>query len=279
MQKIRKIVIPAAGLGSRFYPLTKAQPKEMLPIIDKPVIHYVVEEAIKAGINQILIIVGKGKEALINYFDSHELDSLDTEGKNRFPEIFFVRQKKPVGLGDAIRYAQKFVGNEPFLVLLGDTIYQSSSDMNVAQQLLSAFEKTGSPIIALEKVKKEKTKDYGIISGENLGGRLWLIKKLVEKPEPKDAPSDLAITGAYILPPEIFGYLEKIKPGKNNEYQLTDALELLARENKLLGYEFDGTRYDIGTKELWIRAFIEFIDKDPRFEKILLETIEKHNKH
>ena len=257
---IKKVVIPAAGLGRRFYPLTRAQPKEMLPIVDKPVIHYVVEEAIRSGLDEILIIVGKGKDAIINYFDKANLyEDLEKEyGIDNFPNIYFIRQKEQLGLADAIRYAKGFVGNEPFVVLLGDTIYISSNQFTVTQQLINLYTERKLPVIAIEEVSKEKIKDYGIINGNKISENVWLIKDLVEKPQAASAPSNLGITGAYILEPDIFDYINNIKIGVNNEYQLTDALKLLCKDKSLLGYKFEGKRYDIGTKELWIKTFFEF---------------------
>ncbi len=269
MGKIRKAVIPAAGLGSRFYPLTKAQPKEMLPVLDKPVIHYVVEEAVNAGLNEILIIVGKGKESIINYFDKHELDKLDISGVNKFPEIFFVRQKEQLGLADAVRYSKAFVDDEPFLVLLGDTMYKSKNKTPVSKQLMNSFTKTDKTTIAIEEVPTEKIRDYGILSGKELPNKLFRVDDLIEKPEPKDAPSNLGITGLYALTPEIFDAIDRIKPGKNGEYQLTDALKILAKSDEVFGARFEGKRYDIGTKELWIRTFFEFVKEDSKFNHIL----------
>ncbi|MGC9037796.1 MAG: UTP--glucose-1-phosphate uridylyltransferase [Candidatus Micrarchaeia archaeon] len=257
--RIRKAVIPAAGLGKRFYPLTRAQPKEMLPVADKPVIHYVVEEAVKSGLDEILIIVGKGKDAIINYFDRSELDSGNGDyGLSDLPEIFFVRQKQPKGLADAIAYAQKFVDDEPFAVLLGDTIYKSESSKTVTSQLIDVYNAKGRQVIAVEKVPKEKVKDYGIIAGKEIEEGIWHIEDLVEKPKPEEAPSNLGITGTYILEPDIFDYIKKISPGVNGEYQLTDALKLMCRDKELLGATFKGKRYDIGTKEQWIKAFMMF---------------------
>jgi len=256
---IKKAVIPAAGIGKRFYPLTRAMPKEMLPLLDKPVIHYVVEEAVKSGLDEILIIIGHGKEAIIDYFDYNYLDEeMDNYGISNFPSIYFIRQKKQLGLGDALRYSEKFVGDDPFVVLLGDTVYISDTEKTVTRQLIDVYDKLKSPLIAVEKVKKGKIKDYGIISGEKIKRNLWKIYSLVEKPEPDKAPSDIGITGIYILDNKIFDYLNKIKIGKNNEYQLTDALNLYAKENDLYASSFKGKRYDIGTKELWYEAFIEF---------------------
>ena len=257
---IKKGVIPAAGAGKRFYPLTRAMPKEMLPLLDKPVIHYVVEEAVKSGLDEILIIVGHGKEAIIDYFDYNDLDEeMDNYGIRNFPSIYFIRQKAQLGLGDALKYSEKFVGDEPFVVLLGDTAYISNTDKTVTRQLIDVYDKLKSPLIAVEKVKKEKMKDYGIISGEKIKRNLWKIDYLVEKPEPDKAPSDLGITGIYILNNKIFDCLNRIKIGKNNEYQLTDALNLYAKENDLYASSFKGKRYDIGTKELWYEAFMEFL--------------------
>lgn len=269
MRNIKKVVIPAAGLGSRFYPLTKAQPKEMLPILDKPVIHYVVREAVEAGLDEILIIVGKGKEAIINYFDKHELDKLNEGGTTNFPEIFFVRQREPLGLADAIRYSKSFVGDDPFLVLLGDTIYTSGTEKPVASQILDVFKKVNKTTIAIEEVPKQKIGDYGIVAGKPISESLFEIHDLIEKPEPDRAPSNLGITGIYALTHEIFDCIGRIKPDKKGEYQLTDALKLLAKKECLVGTRFDGTRYDIGTKELWVKAFFEFARKDPRYKSLV----------
>ncbi|MEM3860573.1 MAG: UTP--glucose-1-phosphate uridylyltransferase [Candidatus Micrarchaeaceae archaeon] len=258
--KIKKAVIPAAGLGKRFYPLTRAQPKEMLPIVDKPVIHYVVEEAVKSGIEEILIIVGKGKDSIINYFDKSDLDNgLEKEfGLDKFPNIYFVRQKEQKGLADAVYYSKGFVGDEPFVVLLGDTIYRTNTTKTVTKQILDIYEEKAAPIIAVEKVSQEKIKDYGIIDGKQINKHIWKITDLIEKPNPKYAPSNIGITGIYALEPNIFEYIKKIKPGVNGEYQLTDALKLLCKDKPIFGYIFNGKRYDIGTKEMWIKSFLEF---------------------
>jgi UTP--glucose-1-phosphate uridylyltransferase len=265
-----KVVITAAGMGKRFYPLTKAQPKEMLPILDKPVIHYVVEEAVRSGLDQILIVTANGKDALINYFDSHELDEAHPEyGFQDLPELFFVRQKEQLGLGNAVYQAKKFVGNDPFLLLLGDSIYTTDGKVSLIKQVTDVFKKKDVPVIAVQKVPKEKIKDYGIIGGEKIEPRLWRITEMMEKPEPDKAPSDLAISGIYALKPTIFDYIKKTKPGKNGEYQLTDALKLQMKEETVLGYELDGAVHDIGTKELWMKTFVEFMKKDPHFSKLL----------
>lgn len=270
MQKIRKAVIPAAGLGTRFYPLTRAQPKEMLPILDKPVIHYVVEEAVNSGLDEILIIVGAGKDAIINYFDSSPMDNMfKNNSLADIPDIYFVRQKNQKGLADSITYSRKFVGSDPFVVLLGDTIYRSSTDKTVTSQLIEIFEKWKKPVLAVEEVERSKIKDYGIIEGNMIEKNVWDIKRMVEKPDPTDAPSNMGITGTYILEESIFDAIKKTRPGKNGEFQLTDALSMLCSDNSLIGYKFNGTRYDIGTKELWIRAFIDYVKDDQRFRDLI----------
>lgn len=267
--RIRKVVIPAAGRGTRLYPLTKAQPKEMLPVLDRPVIHYVVEEAVKSGLDEILIIVGKGKEAIINYFDKSELDSGagDEYGIGRLPNIFFVRQKEQRGLADAVGYARDFVGDDPFMVMLGDTIYRTRAT-TVASQLIDVYNKEGSPVIGLEKVQRSLLSNYGVIKGHRKREGVWAVEDLVEKPEPEEAPSNLALVGMYLLDSNIFDLIGKVRPGKNGEYQLTDALRMLCKESTLLGREIDGVRYDIGSKESWVRTFIDFARKDPRFRRM-----------
>ncbi len=268
--KIRKAVIPAAGLGTRFYPLTRAQPKEMLPLLDKPIIHYVVEEAVQSGLNEILIIVGAGKNAIIDYFDTHRLDSKFVNyGFDDLPEIYFVRQHEQKGLADSIRYAEKFVNGEPFVILLGDTVYKSNQSDNVTTQLIKKFGKWGKPTIAVEKVSYDKICDYGIISGILLEPGTWKIDYMVEKPDPHYAPSDMGITGTYVLNESIFPAIRSIKPGQNGEYQLTDALTYLSKSEEIIGSEFNGSRYDIGTKELWVKAFFEFAKQDKRFKELL----------
>ena len=268
--EVRKAVILAAGLGKRFYPLTRAQPKEMLPVLDKPVIHYVVEEALKSGLDTILVVVGKGKDAIINYLDKNFLDeTMASQEFKEWPEIFFVRQREPLGSGDALKCAKRFVGEDPFVLLLGDTIYKSHTDETVTAQILKTFYKVHAPTIALEKVEKNKIKDYGIIDGKEEANGTWKISHLVEKPEPDRAPSNLGVTGIYVLDKSIFECLDAIKPGRNDEYQITDALELMAKRHALYGTEFSGERYDIGTKELWVKWFIKFAGEDKRFSRFL----------
>jgi len=261
-----KAVIPAAGLGLRFLPLTKEQPKEMLPVVDRPAIHWVVEEAVESGVTDILIITGREKRAIEDYFDSsyklahfmrqneengmEELDALRSK-----VDIHYIRQREPRGLGDAILHAEKHVGNEPFIVMLGDTI--NVARVPVAKQLLDAHQSLGTSVIAIEKVRPEKISSYGIVAGEPKSERLLLIEELVEKPRPEEAPSDWGISGTYVLTPRIFDCLRRTPPGRNNEIQLTDALRLLRKEEAVYGYAFEGRRYDIGTKVDWLKAHLE----------------------
>lgn len=266
MANIRKCVIPAAGIGSRFYPLTRAQPKEMLPILDRPVIHYVVEEAVKSNLDEILIIVGAGKDAIINYFDKHPLDDrTENSGIIDFPDIYFIRQKSQSGLADSIRYAKGFTSDEPFVVLLGDTIYRSSIKGTVTQQLLDIYEKYNSPSLSLEAVPKEKMRDYGMVKTEDISKDIVRITGVVEKPDPEKSPSNLGITGIYAFQDDIYDYISRIRPGRNNEYQLSDAIDIMSKERDVYGHIIKGKRYDIGTKELWIKTFIEFATLDERF--------------
>ena len=260
MQKIRKAVIPAAGIGSRFYPLTRAQPKEMLPILDKPVIHYVVEEAVNSDLDEILIIVGAGKDAIINYFDRNDLDEkMDQYGIKDLPDIYFVRQKEQRGLADAIRYGRHFTRDEDFVVLLGDTIYLSNDNKTVTSKILDVYYKYALPVLAVEEVPENKLKDYGIIKGEEIEKGIYKVKKIVEKPDVAEAPSHIGITGIYVLGDYIYDYLDTISPGKNGEFQLADAYNLFLDKRDVMAAKIDGKRYDIGTKELWIRTFQEFL--------------------
>ncbi|AEH25426.1 UTP--glucose-1-phosphate uridylyltransferase GalU [Pyrococcus yayanosii] len=283
--RIRKAVIPAAGLGTRMLPITKSMPKEMLPIVDKPVIHYVVEEAIKAGIDDILIITGKGKRTIEDYFDrSFELEYyLREKGKldelrqveeiGEMIDIYYVRQKKPLGLGDAILHAEKHVNGEPFAVLLGDDIIVSEKPG--IGQLIEVTQKKNAPIIGVEKVPWDRVSRYGIIKGKEIGKGLYTVEDLIEKPSPNEAPSNIAIIGRYILPPEIFDVLKETPPGKDGEIQLTDALRLLVKDTNLLAKEIEGRRYDVGDKVEFIIANLELglVRKDVR--KHILEYLER----
>lgn len=259
LEKIRKCVIPAAGLGKRFYPLTRAQPKEMLPILDKPVIHYVVEEALNSGLDEILIIVGAGKDAIINYFDKHRLDGdMNDYDFRNIPDIYFVRQKEPKGLADAILCAEHFTGGDDFVVLLGDTIYRSGEANTVTSHIMNDYYNLKKPVIAVEKVDKEKVSDYGIVNPVEVGKSPFRIKGVVEKPNPEDAPSGLGITGIYVFGEYIYDYVREIKPGKNGELQLSDAIALMVRDLDVYGSVIRGKRFDIGSKDLWIKTFFEF---------------------
>ncbi|MCQ5375369.1 MAG: UTP--glucose-1-phosphate uridylyltransferase GalU [Methanomassiliicoccales archaeon] len=284
-----KAVIPAAGLGIRFLPLTKAQPKEMLPVVDKPTIQYVIEEAIAAGISDIIIVTGAGKRAIEDHFDrSPELESiLERNGKERelqeikrisnLAEIHYIRQKAPKGLGDAVYCARRHVGNEPFAVMLGDTINIAS--VPVVKQLMEIHELLDTSVIAVERVPKEKIQDYGIIKAKKVKERLHLIEDLVEKPKPDHAPSDYGITGTYILTPGIFHCIEQTPAGRNGEIQLTDALRLFLKEERIYAYEFEGRRYDIGDKLGWMKTNFELILDHPEFSeettKFLLDLLKR----
>jgi UTP--glucose-1-phosphate uridylyltransferase len=259
---IRKAVIPAAGLGTRFLPATKAQPKEMLPVVDKPVIQYVVEEAIASGIKDILIITGKGKRAIEDHFDKSEqenafLDELDEMMSQ--VNLLYTRQREPRGLGDAVYYAKSFVEDEAFALLLGDTI----TVPGCTKELIKKYDEFKTSIIAVEKVPKEKISRYGIIKGKEVEGGIHLVEDLVEKPSPEEAPSNLGILGRYILTPAIFDAIERTPPGKGNEIQLTDALRLI--REKRYAYVYRGKRYDIGNKLDWIKSNIELSLADKRF--------------
>ena len=261
---VRKAVIPAAGLGTRFLPATKAQPKEMLPVVDKPVIQYVVEEAIASGIKDILIITGKGKRAIEDHFDKSEMENefLDEiDAMMNHVNLLYTRQREPRGLGDAVYYAKSFVGEEAFALLLGDTI----TVPGCTKELIKKYEEFKTSIIAVEKVPKEKISSYGIIKGKEVegGGDIYLVEDLVEKPSPEEAPSNLGILGRYVLTPAIFDAIEGTPPGKGSEIQLTDALRLI--REKRYAYVYGGRRYDIGNKLDWIKSNIELALADERF--------------
>jgi UTP--glucose-1-phosphate uridylyltransferase len=279
-KRVRKAVLPAAGLGTRFLPATKAQPKEMLPVVDKPLIQYVVEECVAAGIENIIIVTGRGKNAIEDHFDSApELERfLEEKGKSELAELVrrisnmvhfsYTRQKEPLGLGHAVLAARELVGDEPFAVLLGDVIIPGPRP--ATQQLMEIYEATGVGAIAVEQVPPEKTYLYGIVDGEPASqppwdARLLRVRNLVEKPQPAEAPSNLGITGRYVLPPEAFDCLERTPPGSGGEIQLTDGLRLLAREKSLWAYIYEGTSYDAGDKLGFLKATVEMALKNPDF--------------
>lgn len=273
--KIRKAIIPAAGLGTRFLPATKAQPKEMLPIVDKPAIQYIIEEAAASGIEDILIISGRGKRAIEDHFDkAYELEeTLAKKGKwsilkdvqqiSELANIHYIRQKEPNGLGDAIYCARSFIGNEPFAVMLGDDIVQNETEPCL-KQLMDVYEKYQHSIIGVQKVAPEDVSKYGIVSlSDRQEEHIYTVEDLVEKPSTSDAPSTVAVMGRYILKPEIFSVLKDLEPGSGGEIQLTDALKKLLVDDKVLAYHFKGKRYDIGDKLGFIQATIDFALKRP----------------
>lgn len=282
-----KAVIPAAGLGTRFLPITKAQPKEMLPVFDKPTIQYVVEEVVASGIDNILIITGRGKRAIEDHFDkSTELEMvLKNSAKDEYlrqmeeisdlADIHYVRQKEQRGLGDAIYCARKFVGDESFAVLLGDTI--TINDVPCTKQLMNIFEEYNSSVIAVEKVARDKIESYGIIRCTPIDS-IYEVEDLVEKPKPEDAPSDLGIIGRYVLTPEIFDAMERVAPGVGGEIQLTDALKLLLNDQKIYASEFEGKRYDIGNKLDWLKSSIEFALQNDEVKEDLIEYLDSIGK-
>jgi len=264
-----KVVIPAAGLGLRFLPATKSQPKEMLPVVDRPIIQYVVEEAVASGADDILIITGRAKRSIEDHFDvnpelskwssTSELRALEEIG--RAAGIHYVRQGEPRGLGDAIARARHHIGNEPFGVLLGDTI--NVCDPPLLRQLWNIYLEFGRSVVAVEPVATEKVCDYGIIEGKSVRPGLYQCERLLEKPKPEETPSRLGITGAYVFTPGIFDALAVTKPGHGGEIQLTDAIAILAEREPVFASEFQGTRYDIGDRFLWLKTNLEFASRDP----------------
>ncbi len=279
-QSIKKAVLPVAGLGTRFLPATKAIPKEMLTVVDRPTIQYIVEEAVTSGVKQVILVTAAGKSAIENHFDySYELESyLDAKGKydlleevrrvtNLIEDIVSVRQKKPLGLGHAIYVTRHVVGREPFAVLLGDDLVDAEPPC--LKQMLEVFERFKGPVIAVQRVPKEDVSRYGIVAGEKVGDGIIRVREMKEKPAPDEIDSDLAIIGRYILIPEIFDYLAKTEPGVGGEIQLTDALSALKDDYPVYAYEFKGTRYDAGDKFGFMQAVITFALKHPQLgEKV-----------
>ena len=284
---IRKAIIPAAGFGTRLLPATKSQPKEMLPIVDKPTIQYVVEEAEASGIRDILMIIGRGKRAIEEHFDRNFELEAELEEKKRVEDleairrsaslanIHFVWQKELRGLGDAVSYARDHVGREPFAVLLGDTLLES--DRPVTRQLMDVYERYRESVVALEEVPMEKVERYGVMDGAKVDGEVYLVRRFVEKPNRAEAPSNLAIAGRYVFTPEIFDHLEKIPPGKNNEIQLTDAMARMLQERAMYGLRFKGTRWDIGNRLDFLKTNVAYglrrPDIGPAFRTFLEEIL------
>ena len=266
--KVRKAIIPAAGLGTRFLPATKAQPKEMLPIVDKPTIQYIIEEAVASGIEEILIITGRNKKSIEDHFDkSVELEmELEKAGKQEMldmvrrisdmVDIHYIRQKEPRGLGHAIHCAKSFVGNEPFAVMLGDDVVDS--EVPCLKQLIECFNEYKTTILGVQTVDPKNVDKYGIVDGLHIEDRVYKVKRLVEKPSVDEAPSNVAILGRYIITPQIFEILENTAPGKGNEIQLTDALETLIKNEAMYAYDFEGRRYDVGDKLGFLQATVEY---------------------
>ena len=286
MQKIRKAIIPAAGLGTRFLPATKAQPKEMLPIVDKPAIQFIIEEAIDSGIEEILIITGRNKRSIEDHFDrSIELEmQLKSQGKYDLLKmiekisdirVHFIRQKEAKGLGHAVLCAKQFVGNEPFAVLLGDDLVDAK--VPCLSQLINVYNDYNGSVLGVQPVQKDMVSSYGIVKPEEIKPNIWKAVDLIEKPSVEEAPSNLAVLGRYILEPEIFDILEHTLPGRGGEIQLTDAIRELAQKKPVYAYHFFGRRYDIGDKEGFLEATVEQALKQPelrdRFIAYLVKSI------
>ncbi|MCB2357129.1 UTP--glucose-1-phosphate uridylyltransferase GalU [Clostridium estertheticum] len=266
--KVKKAIIPAAGLGTRFLPATKALPKEMLPIVDKPTMQYIIEEAVASGIEEILVITGRNKKSIEDHFDKSIELELDLENKHKdsllkqvrnisnMVNIYFIRQKEPKGLGDAINCARAFVGNEPFAVMLGDDIVDAK--IPCLKQLMDCFEERNTTILGVQEVGRKNVDKYGIVDGTRLSDQVYKVDNLIEKPKVDKAPSNLAILGRYIITPEIFDILDKTLPGKGGEIQLTDALKTLIAQQDMYAYIFEGRRYDVGDKLGFLEATVEF---------------------
>lgn len=289
MKKVKKAIIPAAGLGTRFLPATKAMPKEMLPIVDKPTIQYIVEEAVASGIEDIIIVTGKGKRAIEDHFDfapeleqnlkeKNKLDLLHkVEQSTNLADIHYIRQKEPKGLGHAVWCARKFIGDEPFAVLLGDDIVQS--DVPCLKQLINQYEETESSVIGVQQVPENRTDRYGIVDPGDKNGRRYQVNHFVEKPALGTAPSNLAIMGRYVFTPEIFRFLDRQQIGAGGEIQLTDAIQMLNEIQKVYAYDFEGHRFDVGEQLGFVQTTIEFALQNKEIgedvKKMLLELTEQ----
>ncbi len=283
--KVRKAVIPAAGFGTRMLPASKSVPKEMLPIYDKPTLHHIVKEVVDSGITDILIIISKDKGSIEDYFDvnfelEYELNkkssqiSREIHELSKMANIYTIRQKKKNGLGDAIKYAESFVGDEPFAILLGDDIiYNTSDELPCIKQMVDIYETEQSPILGVQEVSWEDVDKYGIVNGVKTSDRITEVESLVEKPSRSEATTNLAILGRYIVTPDIFPILHETKPGKNNEIQLTDALNKLAEKRKMIAYDFIGKRYDVGNKLGFVKATVDFALHDEKIKDELLEFL------
>ncbi len=278
---IKKAIIPAAGLGTRFLPITKSIPKEMLPIINKPIIQFVVEEAILSGINDILIVTGRGKRSIEDYFDtSPELENhlfqkkkynllKEVKDISSLADIHYIRQKDPKGLGDAILKAEKHIGDEPFAVLLGDDLTEDR--ITCTKQLINVFETKGRSVIAVQEIPEARISSYGIIKGESVGDDLYLMEDVIEKPSPKDAPSNLGAIGRYVFTPEIFDCIKKTEPSLGDEVQIADSIKILMKDQGIYAYKFGGRRYDAGNKSDYILTLIKFALRDEEIRRDILD--------
>jgi len=284
MAKVKKTIIPAAGLGTRFLPATKAMPKEMLPIVDKPTIQYIIEEAIESGIEDIIIVTGKGKRAIEDHFDNNfeleenlvqkeKYDLLDKVKQPAKVDIHYIRQKDPMGLGHAVWCARKFIGNEPFAVLLGDDIVQAETPG--LKQLINQFDETQRSVVGVQTVPDEETDRYGVVDPSTKEGRRYKVDHFVEKPEQGTAPSNLAIMGRYVLTPEIFTFLDKQEIGAGGEIQLTDAIQMLNEIQEVYAYDFEGERHDVGEKFGFVKTTLEFALKDKEIGEDVATLIEE----
>lgn len=290
--KVRKAIIPAAGLGTRFLPATKAQPKEMLPIVDKPTLQYIIEEAVASGVEEILIITGRNKKSIEDHFDKSVELELELESKGKYDllreirnisdmvNIHYIRQKEPKGLGHAIYCAKSFIDDEPFAVLLGDDIVHSTKPC--LKQMIEIYDEYETSILGVQEVPKEDVNKYGIVEGKQIEGRIYRVKELIEKPTVQESPSNIAILGRYIINPTIFEVLEQTKPGKGGEIQLTDALKELAQREAMYAYIFEGKRYDVGDRLGYLEATVEYAlrreDLRDEFTKYLVKIIEQERK-
>lgn len=282
--KVRKAIIPAAGLGTRFLPATKAQPKEMLPIVDKPTLQYIIEEAVESGIEEILIITGRNKQSIENHFDKSVELELELEKSGKFDlleeirqisdlvNIHYIRQKEPKGLGHAIYCAKSFIGNEPFAVLLGDDIVYNPKKPCL-KQMIECYDKYQTSILGVQEVADEDVNKYGIVDGKQIEDRIYTVKDLVEKPSKEEAPSNVAILGRYIINPTIFEILEHTKPGKGGEIQLTDGLKELSEKEDMYAYIFEGRRYDVGDKQGFLEATVEYALRRDDLKDIFLDYL------
>jgi len=281
--KVRKAIIPAAGLGTRFLPATKAQPKEMLPIVDKPTLQYIVEEAVASGIEEILVITGRNKKSIEDHFDKSVELELELESKGKLEllaevraisdmvNIHYIRQKEPKGLGHAIYCAKSFIGHEPFAVLLGDDIVDAEKPCLL--QMIEVYEQHGASLLGVQSVDLMDVHKYGIVEGTSINERLYRVNGLVEKPNAADAPSTIAVLGRYIINPAIFDILEHLQPGMGGEIQLTDALQVMAQREVMYAYPFQGRRYDVGDKQGFLEATVEFALKREELRGPFLEYL------